>query len=291
MLDYLDLGALRLHLTDTRGITRAQGLTGSARVRGEALDRLQEDGAVEPGKPLQGARLIVLEGEVFGVNEAAAWSEWEDLSFALDDAIAADALLTWRKAGSLLDLQAFVRLADLSPPILDANNSGPFIAYQATLRAADPRFYSRRTHTVSTTSPVSTAGLTLPLTLPLSFASTGASGGELLVTNAGTAKTWPLIVIDGPVDGPVVQNVNTGELLAFPGLVLAAGDSATIDCQPSRRSVFVNGVDRRDALRWSDGTFFGVAKRSTQTLKFFGLSAGYGDSTRMTVTWRDAYIS
>ena len=66
MIDYLDLGTLRLHEDTTHGLTGIDGLTGPAGVRGTWDDRPEADGWVAPAVTYQPGRTIILEGAVWG---------------------------------------------------------------------------------------------------------------------------------------------------------------------------------------------------------------------------------
>lgn len=66
-------------------------------------------------------------------------------------------------------------------------------------------------------------GISLPMTLPMSFAATSASGSHI-VFNPGAVPSHMTVRLYGPCSGPRLLNQTTGEQIAFsPDLELAAG--------------------------------------------------------------------
>ena len=294
MLEYLDVGSERLHETSTRTLVLADGLTGPPPVRGTWIDRPEEDGWIVPSFQHNAGRIIVLEGECWpGGNTPAtdaaqinaAWAEWDLLAKVFKAAVATDTLVKWQHAGDTKQLQGTYRLAGEVLPTLSADENGPFIAYQATLRSADPRWVSQTLKSEVAGAPTVEGGMPLPVELPIPFGA-GSSGGSISAQNAGNAIAWPSIVIQGPVTGPVVENVSQSKELRFDSLTLASGQTLTIEMDPAApRSAKVAGASVFGSLKVASSEFFGITAESTETIRFFG--AG----TAMTVTWRDGYIS
>jgi hypothetical protein len=299
MMEYLDLGGLRVHDANASVpflLTRAQGLTGLSGARGEAYDRPEADGAVEPLAQFYPARVITLEGECWSSLVGApyrqvvadAWSHWDDLAAVLDGALSTDTALLWKRLGGTVDLQGTVRLAGEVTPIFD-DTGAPVISFQAQLRASDPRWYSATQHSAQTSAPSSSGGLALPLAFPLGFGN--PLGGSLSIANAGNTKTWPRVTIAGPINSPVIENTSKGAAVYFDGLVLGASDLLTVEMTPAGRFATVNGVNALPYLRWIGSSFFSIAARATESVRFYGLTGGYATSTQMTVAWRDAYTT
>lgn len=66
---------------------------------------------------------------------------------------------------------------------------------------------------------------TFPMTFPVVFS--GSFGGSVAVAYAGTWLEYPSFVLVGPIVGPRIENVTTGDVLALD-YTLPAGYSATI---------------------------------------------------------------
>jgi hypothetical protein len=113
--------------------------------------------------------------------------------------------------------------------------------------APDPRRYAAAALSPAVGLPqTGTGGLTFPLLFPLKFGS-GASGGQMAVQHTGTTAVWPVWSILGPVSGPAITNVDTGEILSFdPAFTVPAGVTCVVNTD--LKTVTMQGVNRRDAL-------------------------------------------
>ena len=289
MLSYLDLtpatgAAQRLHETSARSVLKTDGLTGVTAIRGQTWSRPEEHGAVEPAKQFMSERLIVIEGEIWGASQDAAWADWQALSAACLNCLSADALLTWQEGPSGPNVQGTVRLAGPVQPSI--GGWAPIVAYQLQLRQSDPRWYSQ-TETNSGAAAIGTSGgLPFPLVFPLSFGT--LTGGSVAVTNAGNVDTWPRYEITGPISSPYVTNATTGETISFPTLSVAAGQTLVIQTRPGApRSATVAGVNVAGSILWSSSIWPRLAPGSN-TIQFGGGSST--GATGLTVFSRDAYL-
>lgn len=153
--------------------------------------------------------------------------------------------------------------------------------------ATDPRLYGAGAALTATVGlPLAgSGGLVFPLVFPLVFGA-GAAIPDMVATNTGTLTTWPVITITGPVTGPIITNVTTGQILAFnPTFVVPAGQTLTVDTDA--RTVTLTGVNRRDQL--VTASWFGLAAGVSTHLRF--TSAGsYDPAATLTATWRPATI-
>lgn len=298
MIDYLDLGATRLHETSARSVRRVEGLTGPPAVRGDWVDRPESDGWIIPPDLYLTGRTIVIEGEVWGpagVVDAAkidsAWAEWATLATAIEAARTSSLVMTWRNAGGSVDKQASVRLAGEVLPALTEADNGPFIRYQLMLRAASPTWASTTEQNTTIGAPTADGGMPLPVVFPIPFG-LGGTGGSVVVTNDGNAIAYPRLVVQGPISGPVIESVTAGLELRFPTLLVGAGQTLTVECDPAGpRSATVGGANVLGTLDWGASSFFGLPPNVAQTIKFYGIGGGYGTGTTLTVYWRNAYIS
>ncbi|WP_320067864.1 phage distal tail protein [Micromonospora sp. RTGN7] len=102
--------------------------------------------------------------------------------------------------------------------------------------ALDPRIYGAE-QVASTLLPSSSGGLVWPVTWPETWPAVVTSG-RIQASNEGRAPTRPRLVIHGPVEGPRVTLVDTGQTLAWD-LALTAGQ--WLDVDTDRRTSLING--------------------------------------------------
>lgn len=155
-------------------------------------------------------------------------------------------------------------------------------------KCTDPRKYALTLRTASTPPPsASGSGLAFPLKFPMDFGPS-SSGGVVSVVNNGNAATWPIFLVDGPSNGPIITSLDDGKQLVFSGYYsVQLGQQLLINTDT--REVSVAGVTQRPGLMRPDWFSFppGVAKR----ISFSSYDPGYsGPTTRLTVLWRDAYL-
>lgn len=153
--------------------------------------------------------------------------------------------------------------------------------------ATDPRLYSPGAQQNSSVGlPQSgVGGLVFPLVFPLTFGA-GKSGGEMTLLNTGTVTTWPTWQITGPVTGPSISNVDTGETLVFdPTFTVPAGQTLTINTDA--RTVAIGAVNYRSKLFAAQ--WFGLRAGVSTKIRF--TSAGsYDPAAQLTALWRHATI-
>jgi hypothetical protein len=106
------------------------------------------------------------------------------------------------------------------------------LRWEGIVLCSDPYKYDA-TSTLSGTTGIaglSTGGRTYPRTYPLKYVTVGSgSGNSISLTNIGTAKTYPVITITGPLNnGWRIENSTTGDTLSFD-VSLSTGDVLVID--------------------------------------------------------------
>ncbi len=164
--------------------------------------------------------------------------------------------------------------------------------FTETLRfvAHDPTWYDGDTTTV-THVPTTTSGLVFPITFPITFGAGVISSSET-IAYAGTWAAYPTITIDGPVTGPQILNVTTGELLALSYNV-PLGERVTIDLQ-AKTIVNNSGVnlvgyltEASDLATWHLEPAPGAAGGNNQ-ISFAGYNAD--GNTRFGLSWNDRFV-
>jgi hypothetical protein len=129
-------------------------------------------------------------------------------------------------------------------------------------------------------------GLTWPLTWPLDWGSSARTGGEMEATNDGNVAVWPALAITGPVVGPVVTQVDSGDQLVFdPTWSIAAGETVEVDTD--FRTVHLAGITRNDRLQRRD--WFPLLPGMATRIQFSSTGV-FDPAAALTVTWRDGYI-
>lgn len=156
----------------------------------------------------------------------------------------------------------------LAGKIEDPQYTPQGMRWEATLLCPDPLKYDA-VNTISGSagvSGVSTGGMTLPLTLPLIFnVSANGSGNQIIVYNAGTVTSFPVISVHGPLPtGWRVENSTTGDIMSFNIGLGSSVDNLVIDTY--NKTALLNGSPITGLLV---GTWIGLAPKSN-TLRLFG---------------------
>ncbi|MGW3229414.1 phage distal tail protein [Kitasatospora sp. NPDC001095] len=137
-----------------------------------------------------------------------------------------------------------VRVGEWAAPLDVAYTAGA-ARVEVELIASDPFLYSDQEHTGKVGPAVPRGAARIwPLRFPFSFARAGVApvAADPVVTVGGTAETWPVITLRGPLSAPVITNRSApGERLRIL-LDVPAGEVLTIDT--GARSVQLNGADR-----------------------------------------------
>jgi hypothetical protein len=153
---------------------------------------------------------------------------------------------------------------------------------QAAFVALDPMIYSGAEHVESVGLPMTSGGLTLPVTLPFTIGATVA-GGSLTLANAGTAPTGLLLRIDGPVAEPRVSlQTDAGTETLWLDLTLDTGQWLDIDTQA--RTVYLNGTASRRGQAYGDWPLL-----PTSGGELSWTAAAYEAAALLTVTWHDSW--
>ncbi|MGW4803009.1 phage distal tail protein [Kitasatospora sp. NPDC004272] len=274
------LGTLVLGQVDDAGTAWTVGPAGlrgwdGSPVRTQYSDRAQDHGAWA-GPTYLAARPITISGTVTAPDLATLDAAQDQLSEA---AALTDTLLV---VGESVPKQALVRR---SGEVLWRMETDRIASYSLMLTAADPRRYSTTLQQVSAGLPVSTGGLTLPITVPITITA-GSTSGALTLTNAGLIGTRPVYTLTGPAPTPTVltqyQDGRSDALLYSDSL--AAGDTLVIDVDA--RTVTLNGtVSRR---RYLSGTWPEIPPG--QSVQVSWTAAAYDPAAVLTATCRSAWM-
>lgn len=261
-------------------ITQLSGFHDAPEVRSDDQTRARAHGLFA-GTDYLGGRSIVADIEV--VAKHPNESTWQAFSSALVVGAESETPLGLQIPGLAggTSVRVGARVRKLSLPIERSYLNGHGRAIVEWF-ATDPRVYSE-TLTTATASQATVAGtgVTFPVTFPLTFGGS-VSGGQLIATNVGEFGAPWSATITGPVDNPTVENITTGETLAFVG-TLAAGETLVLDSLA--RSVLLNGTASRYSWLVIGSQWFTV-EPGANTIRLAG-SSGTGS---ISFSFRSAWI-
>jgi hypothetical protein len=131
-----------------------------------------------------------------------------------------------------------------------ADAVGRFERASGTFRAADWRLYDPVLRTLTFSLIPDSGGLPIPFTIPIPIGGSVLNVIESINYANGSrlaSKEFPVIIVRGPIENPVIENLTTNERIDLTGLILNIGEFVIID---------LSGFPRRDAktIRREDGT-------------------------------------
>jgi len=233
---------------------------------------------------------------IHAASRLAMYAESEELGWRL----AAFGKLAWRIVrddGSVRQLDVNY-LSDATMPLVSADNNA---IRRVALRvvAHDPVWYDPepKTFYYSASSSAGTwilTGAGTDLSFPASFSSI-VVGFSSVLAYAGTWKSYPIIVLDGPIQNPEIHNDTTGETLDFDGHAVADGETLTIDCRYGYKTVIYSATG--NAIDWlttdSDlGTWHIAGKNEiadgNNDIRVEG--TGVGANTQVRIQYYERYI-
>lgn len=266
--------------TDPNYVGMIRDVTGfdSPDVRESADDLVQQDGGIH-GDFFYGRRPITLSGTILNPLSASERNQRIDRLSAASNALRGDALLTWTPTGG--DMRMMVVRRNQPLRVTGAWQKD----FQLALVAADPRIYSYAVHStgVSAGAP-SSAGRGYNKSFPIVYGP-AAPSGQLVVSNAGDAETFPLLRITGPGTNPTLINLTTGQQLAIV-YTLAASEYLVVDML--NRTVLLNGsANRYGAVDFVNSEWFPIIPGDNDLrIGFSSFSTG----AALQVDWRDAWL-
>jgi hypothetical protein len=127
------------------------------------------------------------------------------------------------------------------------NYRGPLMDRVAiSFRCPDPTWYNPTENNETVAN--SGSGLSVPITVPLSFAD---GTGTTIVNNLGNMPSFPDITIPGACTNPIIRNTTTGKKLQFVGLTINAGQNLVIDSK--LRTAKIGSINKIDFLSADSG--------------------------------------
>jgi hypothetical protein len=249
-------------------------------VRSQVEDRPGADGAFGVSQVFKGARVITQTGFVLADDLATGMSVWSTFASLQSDGLPS----TFSVTDDLGTRTASVTLAstpEISPIV------GGVAAYTLQLVARDPVKYGTGSSLV-TGLPAAGGGLEYPLGTPAGDLYYGSNGdlGRVSLTNAGTATTWPSVVVTSALTaGFYLQCLETGDVVRYDRVV-PAGTTVSIDFRTGE--VLVDGVSDGSAYLTRD-EFFSLPPMTVRTMQFNAIAGSSGAPTA-TVTQYDGWF-
>lgn len=261
-------------------ISKLTGLHDSPEVRTADQTRARAHGLFA-GTDLLGGRSLMAEIEVVAPHPDE--TVWSDFSRALVPGQSDELPLVFQVPGVAggIAIEIGARVRRLSLPVDRSYFFGHGSA-AVEFWATDPRIYSQASTTYTVTqAAVSGTGLTFPITFPLSFGG-AVSGGQFVASNAGEFEAPWTATISGPITNPTLENVTTGQTIAFTGTV-ASGETLVISSLD--RSVMLNGTASRYSWLVVGSSWWQLAP-GNNTVRLAGTSG----SGSVSFTCRSAWV-
>lgn len=285
------IGAWQTLVADSTGVTwwaSSPDYADAPGVRLNQTDKPFSDGAYRI-RSFRASRKITIQGGVECANRPLAVAAADRLKALFADGTQQ----TMYVDDGISTRQCLVELADIPKVSFQGPSSFDF---QLPLVAADPRMYDTTTQTAVTNLPTPGAsGLNWAPTASagLNWAPSASAGldwgsatstGQITMVNNGSASTWPVFTLVGPLYSPAITDNSTGRTLAYTQNLIGSSDYLVIDNNPFTRSVLLQGtVDRLPLM--SSAQWMEVPPGGSLTVT---LSAGFG-SGQLQASWRNAY--
>lgn len=189
-----------------------------------------------------------------------------------------------------LPIQATVRsagIATITSPEDHRRNRVRFVA-QFVVPTGILEGISLQEKAVYPSSTAAVSGVTFDLAFDWSFGVTVGVIGAISILVGGTAAVWPVINIYGPCTNPKLTNLNTGRILGFTGLNIAAGNYLEINT--ANRTIRYNGLaadPRYSSVDWAISSWWPL-QPGINSVVFDPLTSS--PPSQAVFSWRDAYI-
>lgn len=259
-------------------LTEVTGLD-SPEVRESADDLVQMDGGIH-GTFFYGRRPITMTGLILNPASITERNARQLRLSQASSAMRSDATLSWTPSGYPAQQICVRRQQPLR--VTGAWQK----QFQMQLVAADPRVYSAalNSSTIVTSAASGTAGRTYAKSFNIAYSATPPLG-QLLLTNAGNATTFPVLRVYGPGNNPVISNFTTGQQIKLI-YTLGAGDWLTVDTL--NRTVMLNdATSRYGSIDFINTSWWGMLPGVNDLRIAFDT---YVSGSSLNVQWRDAWI-
>lgn len=257
-----------------------------------------ERGPLQDGSTRRGFRLDSRSfGQTFFVPSPCIEQRRARLSEFLDIFSVSDDLLTFRFVlpdGTLrlldftLDGEANVASSERASRIRDY---GQFVAM--SFMAPDPTFYAP-TALVATLELADSEGFSIPTPIPTPIGESFLDD-TITIEYEGTANSYPIIRINGPITNPVITNETTDATIEFAdGTEIVLGDYCEIDTRYGRRTIVDSNGDEISSLLPSTSlaSFYLLRNREAPNGNVITVTGdNVSGATSITITYYNRYGS
>lgn len=169
------------------------------------------------------------------------------------------------------------------------------VTFTVGLVAPDPRKYGTvaKSLTIGLLPSGLGGGVVEPFSVPFSLASAPPPGTSI-ATNAGSFESPPVVVVTGPVAGPSLTNLTTGQTVSWSNLTLGTGQVMAVDFLNRQALVSPTTVSTDAGFPSQGGTYWPADVSSVwwqlvpgDNEVQFGGSAGTGSTA--VIYWRDSW--
>lgn len=131
----------------------------------------------------------------------------------------------------------------------------------------------------------SSSVFTFPVTFPVTF---GAFGGAGAAVSNGTWETYPVLILNGPLTSPTIQNLTTDEKFQL-NTTVSAGQVVTVDFAYGKKSVTRNDGTNLMGFVSSDSDL-GTFHLDPGSNQFQAVASGATVASSMVLEWYDKYV-
>jgi len=186
----------------------------------------QQNGSTDVGYLLEN-RLLNIEMFINGVSKIATEGHRDTLAAILRPRNTPVKWKVTRNDGAIRQIDGYlVGMADM--PAIRGQSFGGGQTVIVQLKCNNPSWYDPELQNIPFfIAPGGIEGWQFPLLFPWNQEAGNIIDQTITVDYAGSAPTYPEIVLTGPGDDPVIRNLDTGEVLEFEGTI-PSGDAWTV---------------------------------------------------------------
>lgn len=118
----------------------------------------------------------------------------------------------------------------------EGQRSGTYQEFGVGLKGNNPLWYDPVLRVMNFNVGGGGDRMEVPTVIPMTVG-TSVLDMSTSITYSGTARTFPVILIEGPITNPIVTHVEKGWKLDFTGIVLGAGESIEVDTRYEAKTI------------------------------------------------------
>lgn len=198
--------------------------------------RIEERGPLQHGVTDRGyrldARIINLVLGIKGSDLTDFYQKRSDLMSLFKPSNTAGKL-RWEQNGVIRQVEGYL-IGGLG--LSDNERSHLYQKIAISIKCPDPTWYDPNGNYIGFGMGGGTDTFEVPLVIPMTLGASSINASELIVYD-GSVRSYPIIVITGPITNCKIVNNTTGDKIDFTGYSIVAGDSYTIDLRYGYKTV------------------------------------------------------